>query len=325
MRIINRREVEQLLPMADCIDVMAEAMRAASSGAVALPLRLFTPLADESGSLGLMPASALDPPYFGAKVISLRFDNPAKGLPTVQGYVSLFDHETGRPVALIEGSSVTAIRTAAASGLATRELARDDARTHGVFGTGVQAVTHIDAVACARDIHRVIVWGRDAGRTRRFAEQQAERTQLEVVATGDPVEAAACDIVSTVTAATEPILRGDWLQPGCHLNLVGVHTPGAREVDTRAIERSRVYVDLLESALNEAGDILIPIAEGAIDEGHILGEIGQVLAGTVPGRTGASDITLYKSLGIAAQDLFAAARIHAHALELGAGVEVDLD
>ena len=141
MLIINRTEVERLLPMAACIDAMADAMRAASDGAVSMPLRLFTPLADDSGSLGLMPGSALDPPFFGAKVISLRFDNPAKGLPTVQGYVSLFDHDTGKPVALIEGSSVTAIRTAAASGLATRVLARQDVRTHGILGTGVQAVT----------------------------------------------------------------------------------------------------------------------------------------------------------------------------------------
>jgi ornithine cyclodeaminase len=289
-----------------------------------MPLRLFTPLADDSGSLGLMPGSALDPPFFGAKVISLRFDNPAKGLPTVQGYVSLFDHDTGTPVALIEGSSVTAIRTAAASGLATRELARQDARSHGVFGTGVQAVTHIDAVACVREIDRVVVWGRDADKARRFAAQQSARTRLEVTATDDPAYAARCDVVSTVTAATQPILRGEWLQPGCHLNLVGVHTPDAREVDTDAVRRSRVYVDLMESAMNEAGDLLVPIAEGTIDEAHILGEIGQVLAGAVPGRTGDGDITLYKSLGIVAQDLFAAARVYARALEDGAGVEVDL-
>ena len=324
MRIINRREVERLLPMAACIDAMAEAMRAASSGAVSMPPRLFAPLADDSGSLGLMPGSTLDPPYFGAKVISLRFDNPSKGLPTVQGYVSLFDHDTGRPLALIEGSSVTAIRTAAASGLATRELARQDARSHGIFGTGVQAVTHIDAIACVRDISRVVVWGRDAGKTRRFAAKQSERTGLAVTATEDPAEAAGCDVISTVTAATEPVLCGEWLQPGCHVNLVGVHTPEAREADTQAILRSRVYVDLVESAMNEAGDLLLPIAAGAMDAAHILGEIGQVLLGTVPGRGSDADITLYKSLGIVAQDLFAAAHIYARALEDGAGVEVDL-
>ena len=324
MRIINRQEVERLLPMAACIDVMADAMRAASSGAVSMPLRLFTPLADGSGSFGLMPGSTLDPPYFGAKVISLRFDNPSKGLPTVQGYVSLFDHHTGRPLALIEGSSVTAIRTAAASGLATRELARQDACSHGIFGTGVQAVTHIDAVNCARDIRAIVVWGRDPDKTREFARQQSERVQVDVTATEVPAEAAACDVVSTVTASSEPVLRGDWLRPGCHLNLVGVHTPQAREVDTCAVERSRVYVDLMESALNEAGDILVPINDGAIDRTHILGEIGQVLAGEVPGRTADTDITLYKSLGIAAQDLFAAARIYARALADDAGVEVDL-
>ena len=325
MRIINRHEVERLLPMSDCIDVMAEAMHAVSTSAVAMPPRLFTPLADDSGSLGLMPASALDPPLYGAKVIGLKPDNPSRGLPFVQGYVSLFDHDTGNPVVIIEGASITAIRTAAASGLATRELARRDARTHGIFGTGVQAVTHLEAIACVRDIDTVVVWGRDPGKARRFAEQQSQRTGLDVVATDDPAFAARCDIVSTVTAATRPVLQGEWLQPGCHINLVGVHTPEAREVDTRAIQRARVYVDLVESALNEAGDLLVPIGEGAIDESHIVGEIGQVLAGAAPGRTSDSDITLYKSLGIAAQDLFAAARIYARALESGAGVEVDLD
>jgi ornithine cyclodeaminase len=325
MRIINRQEVERLLPMAACMDVLADAMRAASSGAVSMPLRLFTPLADGSGSFGLMPGSTLDPPFFGAKVISLLPGNPAKGLPMVQGYVSLFDHDSGKPVALIEGASVTAIRTAAASGLATRVLARKDARTHGIFGTGVQAVTHIDAVNCARDIGEILVWGRDPEKTRQFARQQSERLQAAIRATDDPAEAAACDVVSTVTAATSPILEGDWLRPGCHLNLVGVHTPEAREADTRAIARSRVYVDLMESAMNEAGDILVPISEGAIDRAHILGEIGQVLAGEIPGRTGDGEITLYKSLGIVAQDLFAAAHIYAAALEDGAGIEVDLD
>lgn len=325
MRIVNRQEVERLLPMADCIEALAAAMRAASGGAVSMPPRLFTPLADESGSLGLMPGSTLDPPYFGAKVISLRLDNPSRGLPAVQGYVSLFDHDSGRPVALIEGASVTAIRTAAASGLATRELSREHARTHGIFGTGVQAVTHIDAISCVRDIDRVIVWGRDAEKARRFAAQQTERVQFDVRATGDPAEAASCDVVSTVTAATEPILKGDWLQPGCHVNLVGVHTPQAREADTAAVVRSRVYVDLMESAMNEAGDLLIPIGEGALDQSDIVGEIGQVLSGDVPGRSAATDITLYKSLGIVAQDLFAATYIYARALETGAGVEVDLD
>ena len=227
-------------------------------------------------------------------------------------------------MAIIEGASITAIRTAAASGLATRELARRDARTHGIFGTGVQAVTHLDSIACVREIDTVVVWGRDPARARRFAERESQRTGLDVVATDDPAAAAGCNVVSTVTAATEPVLEGEWLQPGCHVNLVGVHTPEAREADTRAIQRARVYVDLLESALNEAGDLLIPIGEGAVDESHVLGEIGQVLSGAAPGRIDDADITLYKSLGIAAQDLFAAARIYARALESGVGVEVDL-
>jgi ornithine cyclodeaminase len=170
-----------------------------------------------------------------------------------------------------------------------------------------------------------VVWGRDAEKALRFAAGQSDRLQMAVTATEDPAEAAACDVVSTVTAATEPVLKGEWLQPGCHVNLVGVHTPQAREADTDAIRRSRVYVDLMESAMNEAGDLLIPIGEGAIDESHVAGEIGEVLAGDVAGRTDAADITLYKSLGIVAQDLFAAAHIYAGAIAQGAGVEVDLD
>jgi ornithine cyclodeaminase len=185
-------------------------------------------------------------------------------------------------------------------------------------------VTHIDAISSVRDIDRIVVWGRDAEKARRFAAQQTERAGLDVRAAGDPAEAASCDVVSTVTAATEPVLMGEWLSPGCHLNLVGVHTPEAREADTRAIERSRVYVDLIESAMNEAGDLLIPIGEGAIDPPHIVGEIGQVLTGQVPGRGTDTEITLYKSLGIVAQDLFAAARVYSRALDEDVGVEVDL-
>lgn len=307
VRIIDAQSVEEVLTMPACVDVLDRAMRAVSKGEISAPPRLWTTVSGSEHDLfGLMPGSTEALDVYGAKVISLHPGNARKGLPTIQGFIALFDRATGTPAALVEGASVTAIRTAAASGLATRELARSDARSHGIFGTGVQAVTHIDAIAAVRSIDKVVVWGRDIDKARSLAAHQADRTGLDVVATDDPMQAATCDIVSTVTAAREPVLHGDWLLPGTHINLVGAHEPTTREADSTLIANARVYVDLMESALNEAGDVIIPIGEGLIGESHIVGEIGQLLAGGIPGRRSNDEITVYKSLGIVAQDLFAA-------------------
>lgn len=296
--------------MPDCIDCLDRAMRAVSRGEVAAPPRLFAGHFDKSGVLGVMPGSAKGLDVYGAKIISLHPDNPGKGLPTIQGFVALFELATGAPVALIEGSELTAIRTAAASGLATRELARRDATTHGIFGTGVQAVTHVDAIGAVRNIERVVIWGRSEKRARDLAAEQAERTGLDIVSTTDPAEAAACDIVSAVTAAREPVLEGRWVRAGTHINLVGAHEPTAREADSDLVAKSAVYVDLMDSAMNEAGDIVIPIGEGVIGKDHVTGEIGQLLEGEVPGRANADAVTLYKSVGVVGQDLFAADYIY---------------
>ena len=324
LRVIDASLVRDLLPMHACIDVMADAMRAATSGELAIPPRTHLPLADDSAAMLLMPGSSLSPPYYGAKIVSMHGDNPSRGLPAIQGFVALFEHDTGTPVALIDAASVTAIRTAAASALATRELARADASTLGIFGTGVQAAAHIEAIACVRDINTVYIWGRDQNKTVQFAATQSRRYDFEITACGDAREAAACDIVTTVTGASVPVLQGDCLNEGAHVNLVGSHTPGAREADTVAIQRSRVFVDSRDSALREAGDILIPIEEGAVDESAIVAEIGAVIAGDAVGRRTPHDISLYKSLGVFAQDLFAAARVFEAAREADAGTRVGL-
>ena len=306
LRIVTAADVRSLLPMCECIDVMDSAMRSASSGGVSTPPRIITPLIDKTGYFALMPGSMLNPSIYGAKVVSLHPDNPSKGRAPVQGFVTLFDHETGAPIAIIEGGEITAIRTAATSGLATRELARADACSHGIFGTGVQAATHIDAISCIREIETVRVWGRDFSSAMQFAIDHSERTGLRITAVESAAEAAACDIITTATSASEPVLFGEWLSAGCHINLVGAHTPITREVDSDVIARSRVYVDLMESALREAGDLLIPMEEGCIAEKDVAGEIGQVLTDEIAGRTDDKQITVYKSLGIVAQDLFAA-------------------
>lgn len=323
MLMINGRELGELLPMTSCIAVMEQAMIAVSKGAVAMPPRLITPLIDGSAHIGLMPASALDPAVYGVKVINIHAQNPARALPTVQGFVVLFDHETGVPLALMDAAEVTALRTAAASGLATKLLARQGAKTHGILGTGVQAMVHIDAINAVRPVGETLIWGRSYEKAKVLADEQVKRTGLRVRAVSNPEEAAACDIVSTVTLSTEPLLKAAWLRPGAHVNLVGAHQATAREADSALVAGAAVYVDLMQSALNEAGDILIPMTEGLFDKSHIIGEIGQLAAEQIPGRRNDSQWTVYKSVGIAAQDLFAAFHVYERALKSGKGVKFE--
>ena len=323
LTIINAAGVRKLLPMDECIDAMEPAMIAATTGTISMPPRLVAKLIDESGSLVLMPGSSTELAAFGAKVINLIPDNPARGLPAIQGFIALFDHATGTPAAIIDGAEVTAIRTAAASGLATRILARPDAHTCGIFGNGVQAVTHIDAMRAVRPVDEIVVWGRNPDKVQAFAREQAQRTDVRVRATADPAEAGACDLVCTTTTSPEPILAGEWVKPGAHVNLVGAHSITTREADTGLIVKSSVYVDLMESTRNEGGDIMIPVDEGAIDETHIIGELGELLEGRIPGRQDDRQVTLYQSHGINAQDMFAAKHIHAKALATGEARIVD--
>jgi len=322
LRILNAAQVAQLLPMSECIDVMAEAMQATSRGAVAIPQRMAMPLIDGSGALYLMPGSTLRPPLYGAKLISLHPRNTAQGRPVIQGFVVLFEHDTGVPVALVEGAQLTLLRTAAASGLATRTLARRAASTHGIFGAGLQAAAHARAIASVRKIARVVIWARNHDKAKTLAAELSDELDSEVMATADPAVAGACDIVTTVTASSEPVLQGAWLRPGAHLNLVGAHSPATRESDDEAVRSSRIYVDLLQSAMNEAGDLLLPMQAGIIDRGAIVAELGQVLADAAPGRDDDSQITLYKSLGIVAQDLAAAAYVYRQAVALDVGTVV---
>lgn len=321
MRVLNAEDVTRLLTMDDCIAAMEQAMRALVQDEVAVPPRLVMPLIDDTGLLFVMPGSSKA--IYGAKVTGLHPDNPRRGRPTIQGFVVLFDHETGTPLAIVDGGAVTALRTAGASGLATRELARSDARSHGIFGTGVQAASHIDAVAAVRDIDEVVVWGRSKEKAQALAGTEAERTGLSIRAAQDPREAAACDVVSTVTGASEPILEGAWLTPGAHVNLVGAHSPTTREADSATITRASVFVETLETTLKEAGDILIPIEEGVFSKEAIRGTIGDVLLGSCPGRAEPNQITLYKSLGNTAQDLFAANAAFEKALAANAGIEIE--
>lgn len=325
MRIIPQSDVERLLPVGDCVDVMAEAMRQTSAGNVTLPIRQFMPVPGAPGKLALMPGTLGEPDCFGIKLVC-KYERPhGDPLGTHVGMVLLFDSVKGIPLAMLEGSSLTAVRTSAASALATRELAREDATHLTVLGNGEQAMRHVHAMRAVRPIEHVTIWGRDASRATDFAADVTLKTGLATKVASSAIEAVAgADIICTTTSAKEPILPGSALEPGQHINLVGSAIPTTAEVDAEAVSRSRFYVDYREAAMAAAGELLKAIESGAVTKEHIVGEIGEVVAGQAPARQSDSDITMYKSLGVAAQDLAAAHAIWRAAEAEGVGTVVDL-
>jgi ornithine cyclodeaminase len=315
---LDREDVEALLPMEECIEVIDEALRILARGEAVQPLRTVYWTPDRHGILAMMPGMLGSPSMgsiAGAKVLTVVPENHLHGLESHQGVVVLFEQERGSLLAILDAASVTAIRTAAASGVATRALARRDAGDLAILGSGVQARTHLDAMRAVRPLRRVRVWSRRPESAHRFATEESERTGLsvEVASTGrEAVEGA--DLICAVTAATEAVLFGSWIAPGAHINAVGACTPKARELDAAAVARSRLYTDRRESLLAEAGDFLLAREEGAVTDDHILGEVGEVLEGTVPGRRSDDEITLFKSLGIAVEDLAAGMHVYRKAV-----------
>ena len=311
--------------MRECMSVMAEALSALSRGEAIQPLRTVMRLPEKVGALGVMPSYLANIKSMGLKVISVFPGNHGTKYDSHQGAVLLFEAVHGQLLSLMDASAITAIRTAAVSGVATRLLARENATTLAILGSGVQARTHLTSMVEARKIRRVSIWSRDADRARQFAERESERHGLPVSVVPTVEEAVAeADIICTTTAAPEPILMGEWIAKGAHVNAVGSSVPFTRELDTIAVRNARLFVDRRESTVNEAGDFLFPKKEGAIDDSHIVGEIGEILLGTVQGRRTADEITLFKSLGLGIEDLAAASHVYGKAVESGAGVSVEL-
>jgi len=321
--ILSQLEVRSLLGMGECIELMAEALAALTRGEAQNPLRRGMRLGDDRGLLGLMPGSLGG--AFGLKAVAVLPGNHGTPYDSHQGVVVLFDGENGLPRAILDASEVTAIRTAAVSAVATRLLAREDACELAILGAGVQARAHLEAMLAVRPIRRARVFSpREASRAS-FARRESRRHAIPVEAVASAREAVeGADIVCTVTSSREPVLAGAWLAPGAHVNAAGACLPDARELDTEAVRRSRLFVDRRESALREAGDVLIPLAEGAFGEEHIRGELGELLLGRIAGRESPEQITVFESLGLAVEDLAAAAHLDRKARELGAGTRVQL-
>ncbi len=306
MRVIDREEVARRLTYELCIPIVREAMIAFSTGETRQLLRSIIPLA-EGRMFGIMPGALGERAPFGAKVISVFPENFAKGRQSHQGLVVLFEPENGVPVCVVHAGEVTAIRTAAASAVATDALARPDARRLALLGYGEQAATHARAVSKVRALEAITVWGRSPDRAAAFAEAMSAELGLPVTAASDAASAVAdADIVCTVSAAKEPILHGAWLKPGAHVNVVGSSYAGPVEVDHDLVACSRFIADSREGVLAQGAEFLAAKAAGLIDDSHVVGEIGQVLAGQIEGRQSAEQITVYKSLGHVVQDLASA-------------------
>lgn len=313
--------------MPACIDVMDQALRDVAAGRAILPLRTVVRLPDSPNAFAAMPAVLGEgqSASIGAKIITVFPGNEATPFDSHIGVVLLFDNVNGQLLAIADASSITAIRTAAVSGVATRALARPDAGDLAILGAGVLAMPHLDAMCAVRTIRRVRVWNRSSERAEQFAARAREQHGLDVAITSTARDAVTgADIVCTITSARSPVLEGAWLTPGAHVNAVGASIPTARELDTEAVRRARLYVDRRESALNEAGDFLIPKSEGAVTDDHIVAELGEVLIGAAPGRNSETEITLFKSLGLAIEDVAALRHVHGKAVASGAGTPVQL-
>jgi ornithine cyclodeaminase len=323
--IVNHVEVDQLLPMAECIEVMARALADLSAGRMHQPLRMVVRPPDATGLMGLMPSyRAGEQALYGLKAVCVFPGNTAIGKDAHQGSVMLFSAATGELLALLNASAITAIRTGAVSAVATRLLAREDAGDLAILGTGVQARSHLAAIACVRPIRRVRVASRSFEHARVFAEEHAARYSfpIEPVASAEAAVRGA-DLIVTATTAAKPILRREWIAPGAHINAVGSSIPTTREIDTATMSGAALFVDRRESTINESGDYLFAMREGAIGPDHIRGEIGELLLGTQPGRSAPDAITLFKSLGLAIEDLAAADYVYRQAQARGAGTWVE--
>ena len=325
MLVLARADVERLLTMPKCIALMEEALASLARGEVVLPLRPVLRVPDSPNVFALMPAYSSALQALGAKLITVFPGNHGTGRDSHQGVVALFDATHGGILALMDAASITAIRTAAVSAVATKALSNPETKTLAILGAGVQGATHLQAMLAVRRFGQVRLWSR----TRAHAEALAARARTagapDVVVPGDAESAVrGADVVCTVTAAREPVLRGAWLGAGTHVNAVGASIPTARELDTEAVMMARLFVDRRESALNEAGDVLIPMREGAFGQEHIQAELGDVLIGRAQGRATAQDITLFKSLGIAVEDLACARFLYDEARGASAGTWVEL-
>lgn len=322
--ILTRSDLEKILSMKDVIEVLEKAFAELTRGIAILPQRATITLDKKAGWMGVMPAYLEEMGSLSTKIVTVFEKNLEKNVPTIMATVILNSAETGAPLAIMEGTYITAMRTGAVCGVATKYLARKDARTAGIFGAGVQARTQLMAMCAVRDIERAFVYDMFENRADAFAAEMSKKLNIPVEKRkiNDIVEES--DIIVTATTAKTPVFDGNLVKPGTHLNLIGSFKPEVREVDEVVIKKSKLVVDQKSAALEEAGDIIIPLKAGIITEEHIYAELGELVTGIKPGRTTDSEITLFKSVGLGIQDCATALLAYSKAKEKGIYKDIDL-
>jgi ornithine cyclodeaminase/alanine dehydrogenase len=319
---LNRAQLRRLLDLPAVVDVVERAFGEYSRGRARMPVRSSVQLDHPDLTLLAMPCGLLDSRALGTKVLANAAGNPARGLPTVQAVYILSDFETGAPLALMDGGELTGLRTAAASAVATRYLARRDSHVLGLFGAGIQAEFHLRAMVEVRSIEEVLVWDPDRTRLESFIRRMHRAVPVDVEAGEDAEHVAAeSDLIVTATTSGSPVFAGSAVRPGVHINAVGAFTPTTRELDPELIRRARVVVDTYAGALAEAGDLLIPIRAGQISRDHLAAELGEIVNGTRPGRRSEAEITIFESVGAAFQDAATARLAYERARAQGVGTE----
>ena len=323
--VLNNEQIAQLLPMSDCIELMSEALAALTRGEVYQPLRTIIRPPEARGLLGLMPAYRHGEfGAFGMKAICVFPGNPAIGKDAHQGMVMLFSQETGEAQAIMNASRITATRTAAVSAVATRLLARPGAEQLGIIGAGVQARTHLEALALVRSIKRARITCPTRAHAERVVEEMQDRVPFPIQVVNSNEEAVReADIIVTATSAHEPVIKRSWIADGAHINAIGTHSPQSREIDSETMGAARIFADRRESVLNEAGDYLLAAKDGAVTPESIVAEIGELIIKAKRGRTSPAEITLFKSLGLAIEDVVCAEYLYrkANTQQIGSWVE----
>ncbi|MFQ6080569.1 MAG: ornithine cyclodeaminase family protein [Candidatus Bathyarchaeia archaeon] len=324
--ILTRMDLEKVLAMGEVMEVVEGAFAQLAKGTVKMPLRTIIGIDKHKGFVFYMPAYLEGSDALAVKIVSLYEENLEKyRLPTIFATIQLNDPKTGMPLALMEGGYITAMRTGAASGVATKYLARRNSRVVGIVGAGIQARAQLWAVREARDVEKVFVYDAVAGRARGYAEEMSERLGVNIIPVSSVEKAVReADILVTATTAKEPVLNGNWLQPGTHINAIGWMGRDARELDSNTVKSARLIVDSKEAVLAESGDILIPIKEGIITKDHIYAELGEIVIGRKAGRVSDNEITLWKSVGLAIQDAVTAKLAYQKAQEMNVGRETKL-
>ena len=322
--LLDRQTIQGLLDMQKMIGILEQAFGELASGSAVMPQR--TAVADPSvnGWYAFMPAQLRSMGALGVKSVTVYKDNPSMhGLPATLATIVLMDSRTGQTLAVMDGGYITAMRTGAVTGLATKYLARNDARIAGVMGSGVQARTQLWGMASGADIEKALVFSLDPPEARQaFADDAADMLGIpvELAQSGEDL-VRGVDVLSLATTATTPIIDAEWVQPGLHINGIGSHAVGVREIDTKTMVRSKLVCDNVDACLAEAGDVQIPIEEGAMTADDIYGEIGEMITGAKPGRESDEEVTVFKSVGLSIQDISAAHYVYQRALEEGAGTE----